>query len=836
MTQFAEFQKPPQDPSYIGVSKEFNVDKPPSGIAGAIGDVGKLAINAVGAVDELNKDTVDKELLSGINQRRQADIQTGLDLLSGTPAPTPANADGSPDVPMAINHGLRRAAHITQATKMGRMGDELYYADMQGIAQNLTSRYPGYERYINDRMSHWLGTNPANAQRAAILDTLKKENAEDTPARRNLTELHGDQKYFLSADGSFNQAQWNAAYQAAATNDPQGMANFRTFVAKQKVFEHRQTLEKQGLDLENTQGNVTEDRALKSYRTRASDAVQGHLDRYNFQLGNNSYTVKDINAIIGQIVDKDGGVIDKDALSRLGLSVSQLHNTIDQDLRRMERDPAILNNVKDRAKLQAVRTDLLGQLDDLKKHVGEKNLHLFSSDLNTLSGIEERNAVQAVRTDADTLRWNTYNKLFSGQVANSLINEENSKSGYQMQGRVSKAIANATMKDVLSGGNLDLNMALDRYRKGTGATPTTPQQIAEQSAFLNQQITWAQTIITSPTALPEHKERAARYIASGGSTQFINTLPPKEQIEAWSRIAAPPIAAATKQNVSPSEWRNYRTWAQSTFKGLMANQVDQINRGVDAASGLTFELDANNNIVPKSTREGRLGNRLGPNGMPAGLSRDTIKAISDINLGLDTYSNILKLDGRKLDERELEALGLKLTKPPAAPSTPTGSKNKRTTEAPNGPEPLPSVSFITPANAQSGGTPPPSDVVREGFRGLRNMEDNNPSRFIHDDAGVRQQLQTEGQRRLEQEQGVIPSGARPTQGTPPTFNSEQIDQLYTKFQERGAGRADLNDLIRSAIHMYTGEDPGEQTFPPASQSVGQPQPKGRRQGFPQPRR
>lgn len=754
MVQFAPYTNPPTDPNYLGLSKEIDVPRAPNAAATAVSGVGNTIIAGIGAVDELNKDTIDRQVLAGVNAERDESINTGLGILSGQQAPGATDATGAPDVPANINQELRRAEQITQAKKMGRVEDVNYYGNMQEIAQRLISRYPGYERYINDRMSHWLGSNPANAQRAAILNTMQTLHSADSTENRWAREVHGDQKYFLDTNGQFNMAMWNKALTAGG--NPQQQAEVRTFIAQQKVFEHRRQLEAQGLALERAAGDVKEDRALTSYRVQATNTLQGHLDRYRFQLGNNSYNFQNMNQLINALIDKDGGVVDREALSRLGLSVGQLRETIKADLIKLSQNPDFTTSVKDRAKLQAIQTDLLNTFSELEKHVGEKNLHLFTNDLNTLAGIKERDAVQAVRTSADARRWATYSHTFGGQIGSAMINLENAKEKFQKMDSIMKGVSNATMRDVLSGGNLSLQNALERYNLGIGV-PTTPEQQQQRTNFLNHQIEFAQNVITNPKALPEHKERAARYIANGGTTEFLNKLPPAEQMSAWSRMAAPQIAASVKQNVTPSQWREYRTWAQETFKSLLNTQIAQVTQASQGSPGnITFDEGSNELRFSDARRSQSIARSRNA---PPPISRQSQEAINEINLGLSTYANILKLDGKKLDEHELGLLGINLSKKNSGGSKGSGSGNKRTSDAPNGSEGPPSVTFalgfsqenppnMGPTVGQFTRDPTgsftrvqnPNERVQGGFRSISEAEMDNPGLYVHDDQGIGEQL------------------------------------------------------------------------------------------------
>lgn len=747
MAQFADYQKPDQSPNYLGMSKEIDVPKIDNNIATTVRNVGQLGINAIGAVDEMNKDTIDKQLLAGINERRQEDIQTGMDVLSGNTSSVPQNPDGSPNVPTAVEQGLRRAAHITQAKKMGKMADELYYGDMQGIAQGLITRYPPYERYIQDRMTHWLGTNAANAQRAAILATLRENFAEKNSELNKWTNfVRQNSEWFSDSNGQFNAAMFTKAQNAFG--NPKDMAEIESYVAKQQS--HAKNLAVSNAELErlmkiNAAGEAD---ALKAYRAGVTSIFNDTTTKQSFTVaGMNFSNWKDIEEQMSMIKNS-GGKVDQQFLVPFAQAIGQYHNAAEARMRDLARDPKFMSLVQDPSKLEAIRNELLGNFKNMQAEVGAGNIRVGSMFMNTFEGMSNYDALKAIGEPA-LRRWNQYRQV-AGPGASILLERE-LPLNQRMPTEVTERLKNINLLDIISGGRVSLDTMTQQYNQVHGITgPLTPQQTAERVQYYNAAIDFAQRIVSNQEAPVSTRENAAMFIASTGNTSFLLKLPAEQQMNAWAKLADPRIAASVKSSVSPAQWREYTTWAQESFKSLMNAQISQINRGMDTAANLSLYLDDNNNL--QFNTSGRDPGSLGqsrPGGVPAGINQATIKSIQDINFGLDTYASILKLNGKKLDDRELAILGLKVQRPETGGTSGTSGGNKRTSEAPNGSEGLSMVSFITPANAQNGQIPP-SDRVREGFRSIANMENDNPSRFIYDDAGVGQQLRERAQQGFPQ--------------------------------------------------------------------------------------
>ena len=756
MVQFAEYQKPPSDPNYLGMSKDIDVPRVDNSVASAISDVTKIAVAGVNAVDEMNKNTIDKQLLAGVNQRRQEDIRTGLDVLAGTETPTPSNEDGSPNVPTALDQGLRRAAHLTQAKKMGKVADELYYGDMQQIAQNLTSRYPGYERYIQDRMSHWLGTNPANAQRAAIINTLQTQYAEkNSEANRWTTFVRANLEHFSNPDGTFNQAMLAKAQNAFG--NPQAMADIETFVARSQSRKQATAQAVADLELESKRGTVTETRALAAYRTAATEEFNRVATKGAFTVGGMSFNgMRDVEEQIAMI-KQSGGKVDPEVLALFGQAVGQYSNEADAAMRKLANDPRFMQHIQNTAKLAEIRAELLGNFKNISDEVGSGNLRLATATFNTFEGMSNNDGIRALRGNDTLRRWNQIRQT-AGPGASIVIERELSLD-QKLPTIVSEQLKLLNMQEIVSGGPVTMQTLVTRFNTAHGITGTpTPQQQAERATYLQSAMRFAKNVATGQDVPPIMRENAARFIASGGTTEFLQALPPEQQMAAWANLASPETAKAMKATLPPGQWREYRTWAQETFKALSRIQIAQVTQGDKDSQGTNITFDESSGQLrfdnSRRTSQGRSG--------PVPIGNNTINAINELNLGLQTYGNILKLDGKKLDAYELEAVGIRLQKPEVGGSKGSGKGSKRTSEAPNGSEGPSMVSFITPAMA-SGQQIPPSDRVREGFRAIRTMEDDNPSRFIYDDAGVRDQLQQHAamlpENRFNPRPGRVPDNA-----------------------------------------------------------------------------
>ena len=779
MAQFADYNKPDKDPNYLGLSKEIDVPRTTDSTANLIGDVTKIAVTGLNAVDTMNKDTIDKQLFAGVNQERQESIDTGLGIISGQNPPSVTNKEGEPDIPANMQQELRRAEQITQAKKMGKVEDVQYYGNMQEIAQRLTHRYPGYARYISDRMSHWLGTNAANAQRAAILDTARTMFATtDSGQNKWSTFVRGNYEHFYDADGKPNQQMITMAMNAFG--NPEKMAQVESFIAKVRARKGAVTALTAELGLGSSQSTMTEDRALAIYRQAAAEETHGVMTTGAFTIGGMSFSgMKDIEEQVNMI-KAAGGKVDPEMLVPLGLAVGRYEKLAEAKMRELANKPEFFKHIKSPEKLEAVRKELLGNFASLKADVGAGNANLVTASFNTFEGMSNNDAIRALGNPI-IRGWNTF-RLTAGPGAGAAIDQEIKLLGPKGIHALSKQIRTLHMMGISSGmisSPQQLVSDYNRVHEITG-TPTTAQQ-ADRANYLNSMQQFAINIVNNQNVPQAMRENIAKYIASGGNTEFINKLPVQQQMNAWVALAGDQTARAIKAGVSPAQWREYRTWNQLTFKSLIATQVSQINKGGELGANIGIVLDDNNQLrFDTGGREGRLGTQQ-QGGYPAGVSRDTIRALEDINLGLETYAGILKIDGKKLDEYELRALGLKLTKPETGGASGTGNRSGRTSGAPNGSEGPSTVTFATPFSEEN---PPnmgpsvaqftrnpgehftrvqnPNERVQGGFRGMSEAEQDNPGLYVHDDQGIGARLRDE----------TIPFDAKATQAiTEPQFGS-----------------------------------------------------------------
>jgi hypothetical protein len=731
--------------------------------------------------DQINKDRIDQRLFEDINLKRQEDTIAQASLLNpATPQTTPdATVDigttNDQTLPHQVQEADRRMSIIAQANKMGRYNDIQYYGEMQEINQRIASQYPGYARYIQDRSAHWLGTNSANAQRTAIQTTLAQLSAtQKGDAEKWSNEMERDRKFFLKPDGTFDERAFAGAL---AATDPNVRNGIRVSIARQAATEHSMDLKKKEMELESTSNTISDQRAQQHYTQLAELETARYTERAQFNFAGRSMKIKDINEFVAR-VRATGGEVKPEVLAQLGAVAAQFEEGLDKALQKVELDPIysggrnIAGTVKDKASLTKIRDFYKENVfGSIKRNIGAGNMALATSMLNTTAGRQELAGFKLLENEV-LGSWAGLEKAVGGQAAAAIVNHQITKMGGLGLDALSETTKRLRMQQIASSSNFgSLNTALEHFNMLNPAPGgvLTPEQQRERATYLKSEIDTIKDFIVqkdAPAQSPELAVRAARVITQAGSTEFITKFDKNQQMQVYANINAPEVQKKIKElsQNDPQLWKDYTEWNYYTFKRLYNTQIASLQQGVQDTAGTNLRWGENGQITFQNPR----GLQGQANAGVLSPSATTIQAINNLNTGLATLRGVAELNGEKLTPEFLKQFGITLELPPN-PSMGTPNKNKRTSEAPNGSEGLPRVSFSLIGSAQAAeGRPVRTESVGGGGNlNLPNQFDSTFDQLI--DQGTNEPLIEEGQRRLQQRR----SGEKPYrplgQQTPPMW-------------------------------------------------------------------
>lgn len=775
MVQFTPYQNTPEakvykDPNPIEVGRDQSI------VGSALQGGAQVLDASLKVTDQINKDRIDQKLFEDINLKRQEDTIAQASLLNPLAPPgdatVPVGSTEDQTLPHQVQEADRRIGIIAQANKMGRYNDVQYYGEMQEINQRIAAQYPGYARYIQDRSAHWLGTNSANAQRTAIQTSLAQLAAtQKSDSEKWSNEMERDRKYFLKADGTFDERAFAGALNAT---DPNVRNGIRVSIARQAATEHSSDLKKKEFELEMAAGNVSSQRGIQHYNDLATLETAKYTERAQFNFMGKSMTIKDINEFVAR-VRKEGGTIDPTVLAQLGSVAGQFKEGLEKSLQRIEIAPIygggrnIAGVVKDKTELAKVRDYHVNNIfGSIERNIGAGNMVLATSMLNTTAGRQELAAFKLLESEV-VGAWAGLEKSVGGPAAAAIVNFQLSKMSATGMNELSETTKRLRMQQIASARNFgSLGTALEHFNmlNPSPGGVLTPEQQRERANYLKSEIDTIKDFIVqkdAPAQSPELAIRAARVITQAGSTEFITKFDKDQQMQVFANITSPDVTKKIKElsQRDPQLWKDYTDWSYYTFKRLYNTQIASLQQGVQDTAGTNFTWTENGQIAFKNPRSLQAQAREGV----LSPSTTSIQAINNLNTGLAALKTVAELNGEKLTPEFLKQFGITLELPPT-PSMGTPNKNKRTSEAPNGSEGLPTVSFSLIGSANAAGISTPGQRA-EGDLALTNQFDDTFDSIPNQ--GVNEPLQAEGQRRLQQRR----SGEKPYrplgQQTPPMW-------------------------------------------------------------------
>lgn len=268
---------PNQNPeSFLGYSKSIEQPKVDETLSSLFKNIGSTIENVAKSGDMLFKQSIQDNLQKDIDPERQKWIDTlgqmKADTRASGAAQVSANgmdamAQASPDdVPDDISGVGDQVANLQAARQGGKISPTNYWLQLDSIAKDYRSRYPGYRDYIDQQISSITGHTPANAAFQSIMGDLnaaltngKKEDPNVTQTR---TALFGAIK-----DGLVSEKDQPMLFAKLATGDFLAVSGYVQSKRYPKAaFDAKEIVDKsQGLD-DKSQARIAHI-ALNDYMT-----------------------------------------------------------------------------------------------------------------------------------------------------------------------------------------------------------------------------------------------------------------------------------------------------------------------------------------------------------------------------------------------------------------------------------------------------------------------------------------------------------------------------------------------------------------------------------------
>lgn len=215
-----------QEPSYLNLSKsisqpEGNKAAAYAGQAAEAGSksegigyqamgslaegVGKIFADSVKGIDTIFKEKIQEEVYSGVDSKRN-EFTEFLTTVTGGKIPAsllpPMSGDNvevsgqSRTTPTPIEDLSTSINGIQMARDNGKLTPTAYIAQIDRVATELRTRYPGYRDYIDKTITQATGMNPANRYIAALLNDINAQQSRSNSEQNKVTTyLKSNAKY-----------------------------------------------------------------------------------------------------------------------------------------------------------------------------------------------------------------------------------------------------------------------------------------------------------------------------------------------------------------------------------------------------------------------------------------------------------------------------------------------------------------------------------------------------------------------------------------------------------------------------------------------------------------
>ena len=601
---------------FTNAAKSINADSSKGDLFSAIG---KIGTEVVEGVDKFFKERIRGEATAEVDKEREK--WTAM-LTSGVQGDKPP-----PEIAQAANN-LR---NMQLARDNGVLRPEYYHMNLDQIARQLRSRYPGYREHIDNVIQDLTGITPANKVISDLFSANKKsgdpEQALNNHYRKEATDI--------------GLGGWMAQYVQDNGGYPPNLV-FEQKISEIKGAAYRNNNAKTALALAEAQNSATE-----------KEAERVHMDSFQFKFANeqknggglftdiNKFR-KNVDEAVGNLA-VDGATLSASQTQQLQQGIISIRNKAYALLNQewAEAGPSLTEQAKDRMK-----KTLDMQLDNMfagmggggKVHIGL--LDYVGTQLDMMSKGDHLNAL------------NSSESLRKVSAARKIIGDQSLSVAFMQTGPGRELMTNST-RDAVA---LSLSKRVTREETLSSGIVTNKDKQGAASALINGSI----AAMMDDTAKPEGLRNVMDMIYHSGNNfltlkdeQGRPLIDPKDHHRVFSEMTSPRIVARIQNGikegiVSQDQWSKYRNWVDYT--GTVLGRKDMTDSKVQALnpeSSWTIVYDpTTNRFNPTAKTPGTYGK-----------ARDRIGDESSAHIFADRFNKVtapiigvLKAEGAKPDE------------------------------------------------------------------------------------------------------------------------------------------------------------------------------------------
>lgn len=686
MVQFTPYTNPDRDPKYD--FREPDGPKASRGFGELLTGIAGLAESGIKAADTIVKDKIDtearektwglkaentqeyQELTGNVLQASQTPTGGSTEGISGTSgqgSSSQINAVGASkgvaEVPSAINGQLRHIDKMNQALKQGNFDDERFYGEVQSVAANLISRYPGYADYIQQKVTHYLGSDPANAQRQALQQTI-----HELIGGKKTNEDHWDKEVMTYAKLGFGE-EW--VRNALTVRDPHGQNVIRGQAAGREKTESDRRNAKANLDLKLTAGTSNEIDHLSMLSRDVNTDVSHMMGNMMVAAGN--FKGMTINQLHEQIAERrfrgeNDPEYDKQAAAALGQVETEFDRAFDAKVRQpqfnrqVDKDgkPYFLDSydslIKDKTKIADIKKQSMTYFQTMRQQLGSGLFDAATVSATMKARMLDNEVLKLYGNQA--LRTMSALGVVGGPGANALFATAMVQDAWKTQTSVGEFLLKAMATKTLGGGSAQNNNLNQLYKDYGEAARQSSQFIDERvpPEYVKGLFTTLHAIIRNDKEITQQQRvNAAEVISNPNTPLFLDRLTKSQQFTAWGSLYAPDISEHIKTRMATEVWQRYRETGERVFVQLFNTFANDVKQANTEDRGIRFQWNPSTQQLVPDTRLRKLS-------APDYAQDPAVLAANRLNEGFRTLADLIGKDGQKINAEYLSSIGIDLNK------------------------------------------------------------------------------------------------------------------------------------------------------------------------------
>jgi hypothetical protein len=587
MAKFTEGVRPSSDPSYIGLSKEPDKQKPNAmwgELFSGIGEVGSLA---VAATDQHIQNKLKTEVYEGVDPLRDAQgVAAGVAAAErnqplniengGTPNPPPKN-------PM-IEASNTSVARLAAAYQSGAISTTHYASQLEALSRQIRSRFPGYREEVDSMIQRATGMNPANTLRAS----LERDLAQAQSSQKSAAD---EQDKFVRNNPEHIPVDY---YKRKAEGKPYSFTEVEMAVANSKRTEYDKQQKKLSFELAHSQGKFNREQALQTVYGLTNQIVDGTLVQ-STEAGNIGKLMQMIQS--GQ-TPKGFTPEEKVAVQvEFGKARMAVQQRIENELNAQGRSgQSWASMINDNGELEKVRAHAMKRLDMMEKALTDGNFGALAVQANIAKAAKDETTARLMGVDPIALAAGLQD---ISPVAAGIYYQQNIG---KFSDAVNGLLTAQSMKRATGnspGFSNDLTALKLAYPEGK-----VPGNVVKEA------IDSAAKSITDPTVEPKFKVNHANSVYDDRNFGLIGRVQgAKQKSYVYRQLVSP---ATTKEMIKLKDtsaegaqaFQNYEKFAVSGFRATLQADLDQITQPSNGMYQIRYD-DKSGQFVPELTDQGK---------------------------------------------------------------------------------------------------------------------------------------------------------------------------------------------------------------------------------------